>query len=237
MTSLTDQESEQPGRADWKPEDARDPAGLFDGDTGDAPADARTVITYLTRNRVMLGRDEPDLWDMLVAHEETIVRHFHNMYVDLTINRAARVAFKQQVAPDRASHWVVVRAVTLTREASVLALHARERIAHAMPGETVLITRADARDQMEPYWPAQVSNKAAKEKKVNGAIDSLIQQDLLLKRGDDQWEVSPALPLVLTAEAIARFTDLLTAPADGPRLAAVPDDAHPDADEPEDDPQ
>lgn len=227
-----------PGGAEHQPHDIPDPVGLFDGDTGDAPANARTIITYLTRNRVLLGRDEPDLWDMLVTHEARVTRHFHNMYVDLTINRAAKVAFKQQVAPDRAAHWVVVRAVTLTREASVLALHARERIAHAMPGETVLITHADAREQMEPYWPAQVSNRAAKEKKVNGAIDSLVQQDLLLKRGDDQWEVSPALPLVLTAEATARFTDLLTAPdtADEPHLTRVPA-PDPEPDEPEDDRQ
>lgn len=239
MTTISatteDHDPYQHGHAHHEPEVTRDPVGLFDGDTGDAPADARTIITYLTRNRVLLGRDEPDFWDMLVAHEEMVVRHFHNMYVDLTINRAVKVAFKQQVTPDRATQWVVVRAVTLTREASVLALHARERIAHAMPGETVLITRADARDQMEPYWPAHVSNKAAKEKKVNGAIDSLVQQDLLLRRGDDQWEVSPGLPLVLTAEAIARFTDLLTAP-DGLHLTIVPDpDSY--ADDPEDDRQ
>lgn len=237
MTSIpsatNDHEPFQQGYADQEPEIERDLVGLFDGDTGDAPADARTIITYLTRNRVLLGRDEPELWDMLVAHEETVVRHFHNMYVDLTINRAVKVAFKQQVTPDRAAHWVVIRAVTLTREASVLALHARERIAHAMPGETVLITRADARDQIEPYWPARVSNRAAKEKKLNGAIDSLVQQDLLLKRGDDQWEVSPALPLVLTAEAIARFTDLLTAP-DGPHLTTL-SESELEADDPEGD--
>lgn len=228
---------DQPGHPAPEQAVVPDPVGLFDGDTGDAAEDARAVITYLIRNRVLLGRDEPDLWDMLLAHEDTIVRHFHNMYVDLTINRAVKVAFKRQVTPDRADHWVVVRAVTLTREACVLALHARERVARAVPGETVLVTRADARDQMVPYWPVQVSNKAAKEKKVNGAIEALVQQDLLLRRGNDQWEVSPALPLVLTAEAIARFTDLLTAPDDHPdraHLSVVPD-TDPDASDQEDD--
>ena len=43
-----------------------------------------------------------------------------------------------------------------------------------------------------------------------------------MRRGEDQWEVSPAVPLILTAQAIARFTDLLTAPEpDLPRLAAT----------------
>lgn len=189
--------------------------GLFDGDVGDAPADARMVITFLMRNRVLLGRDDPDMWDALVEHERAVVRHFHNMYVDLSIDRGGRVAFKQQVIPDRVPFSVVVRAVTLTREASVLALYARERIAHAVPGETVVITRADARSTMEPYWPVHVANKAAKEKKVNGAIEGLVQQDLLLKLGGDQWEVSPAVALVLTAGAIDRFTDLLTTPDSG----------------------
>lgn len=192
-------------------EDNREP-GLFDGDVGDAPADARMVITYLVRNRVLLGRDEPQLWEALVTHETAVVRHFHNMYVDLGIHRASKVAFKQQITPDRVPFSVTVRAVTLSREASVLALYARERYAHAVPGETVVITRADARSQMEPYWPEQVSNKAAKEKKVNGAIDSLVNQDLLIKLDSGEWEVSPAIALVLTAQAITRFVDLLTSP-------------------------
>jgi hypothetical protein len=206
--------------------DEPDTLGLFDGDTGDAPADARMVITYLTRNRILLGRDEPDMWDALLAHEAAVTRHFHNMYVDLLIHRASRVAFKQQVTPDRAQFSITVRAVTLTREASVLVLFARERLAHAVPGETVVLTRSDARSQMEPYWPAHVSNMAAKEKKVNGALDSLVQQDLLIKTGDDQWEVSPAVAHVLTAQAVARFTDLLTAPdtdGDAGRGSAVVD--------------
>lgn len=186
--------------------------GYFDGDTGDAAPEARMVITFLVRNRVLLGRDDPDLWEALVEHEQVVVRHFHNMYVDLVIDRTHRVAFKQQVIPDRVPFSVTVRAVTLTREASILALYARERVAHAVPGETVVITRADARSQMEAYWPAHVANKAAKEKKVNGAIEALVQQDLLLKLGGDQWEVSPAVALVLTAAAIDRFTDLLTSP-------------------------
>lgn len=185
---------------------------LFDGDIGDAPAQARAVITYLTRNRILHGTNEPDLWEALLQHETVVVRHFHNQYVDLTIHRPTRVAFKQQITPTYAPFWVVVRAVTLTREASILALHLRERAAHAMPGETLLVTRTEAREQMEPFWPAHVANKAAKEKKLNAAIESLIQQDLLLRHGEDEWEISPAVPIVLTAPAIARFTDLLTAP-------------------------
>lgn len=189
-----------------------DETSLFDGDTGDAPEHARAVITYLTRNRILHGANEPELWEALLQHESTVVRHFHNMYVDLTIHRPTTVAFKQQITPAHATYWVVVRAATLTREASILALHLRERAAHAMPGEPLLVTRAEAREQMEPFWPAHVANKAAKEKKVNAAIESLIQQDLLLRHGDDEWEISPAVPLVLTAPAIARFTDLLTTP-------------------------
>jgi hypothetical protein len=207
-------QNEIAGEAAWgNLQDAADSGpGLFDGDTGDAAAEARMVITYLTRNRVLLGRDDPQMWDALVEHEAAVVRHFHNMYVDLVIHRGSKVAFKQQVTPDRVPFSVTVRAVTLSREASVLALYARERLAHAVRGETVVITRADARSQMEPYWPVQVSNKPAKEKKVGGAIESLVQQDLLIKLGDDQWEVSPAIALVLTAPAIDRFTDLLTSP-------------------------
>lgn len=201
-----------PGDGDEPGGDQESVTGLFDGDTGDAPAGARMVITFLTRNRVLLGRDDPELWEALMAQESLVVRHFHNMYVDLVIDRGRRVAFKQQVAPDRVPFSVTVRAVTLSREASVLALYARERLAHAMPGETVIITRADARSQMEPYWPAQVANKAAKEKKVNGALDSLVQQDLLIKSGGDLWDVSPAVALVFSAGAIDRFTDLLTSP-------------------------
>lgn len=210
---------------EWFEQDPGVLSGLFDGDTGDAPVNARMVITFLMRNRVLWGRDDPEMWEALLEYEPMVVRHFHNMYVDLVIDRGHRLVFKQQVVPDRGPFSVVVRAVTLTREASVLALHARERVAHAVPGETVVITREEARSAMEPYWPAHVANKVAKEKKVNGAIEALVQQDLLLKLGGDRWEVSPAIAQVLTAAAIERFTDLLTCPdAAGDDDETDPDD-------------
>lgn len=191
-------------------------AALFDGDTGDASPAARMVITFLVRNRVLLGRDDPEMWDALVEHETDVVRHFHNMYVDLVIHRGMRVAFKQQVLPEKVPYSVTVRAVTLSLEASVLALYARERMMHAVPGETVVISRDEGRSQMEPYWPEHVANKVAKDKKLNAAFDALVGQDLLQELGADRWEVSPAIALVLSGPAVDRFTELLTAPEETP---------------------
>lgn len=207
--------------------------GLFDGDTGDAAAGARTVITHLVRNRVLLGRDHPELWGMLLEHETSVVRHFHNMFVDLIVNRPLQVAYKQQIQPAGVPYSVTVRAATLNLEASVIALYAREQIAAAVPGETVVISRADLRAELEPYWPAQVSNKAAKERKLNAALDSLVTQDLLIKKDEGLWEVSPAVGLVLSAQTIQRFTDLLTTPdqAVRPTIGLVRDADDPDQDE------
>jgi len=75
--------------------DSDELTGLFDGDTGDACADARMVITFLMRNRVLLGWHDHEMWEALVEHEPAVVRHFHNMYVDVVIDRGARVVFKQ----------------------------------------------------------------------------------------------------------------------------------------------
>jgi len=217
-----------------EPDDVEGPGrGLFDGDTGDAAAGARTVITHLVRNRVLLGKDHPELWGVLMEHEASVVRHFHNMFVDLIVHRPLQVAYKQQIQPAGVPYSVTVRAATLNLEASVLALYAREQIAAAVPGETVVINRADVRAELEPYWPAQVSNKAAKERKLNAALDSLVTQDLLIKKDEGSWEVSPAVGLVLSAQVIQRFTDLLTTPdqAARPTMGLVRDADDPDEDE------
>lgn len=186
-------------------------AGLFDGDTGDAPAAAREVITHMVKNPVLWGRDSPRLWEALREHQQAVVRHFHNMYVEVVINPTVQIAYKQQVHPDGEDYSVVVRAKTFTLEASVLALYAREQLALA-GGERVLLGRAEIREQIEPYWPADATNHDNHDKKVNGAIQALVDQDLLLREGPDRWEVSPAVALVFNAEAITRFTDLLTTP-------------------------
>lgn len=202
--------------------------GLFDGDTGDAPPGARTLITYLTRHRVLLGRDQPQLWEELLENEHPVTRHFHNMFVDLVIHRASKVAFKQQISPVGVPFSVTVRATSLSLEACVLVIHMREKFARAIPGEMVTLTRAEARTEMEPYWPAHVSNKAAKGRNLNAALESLAQQDLLLKMDEDQWEVSPAVALLFNAQAITRFTDLLTSPGAADDAVGTRHDAGPD---------
>ncbi|MEU0095576.1 DUF4194 domain-containing protein [Kribbella sp. NPDC006257] len=187
------------------------------------------MITNLMNRRVLLGRSDPGLWETFVDNEIAVTRHFHNMYIDLTVDRGAQVVLKRQVYPDGVDYRVLLREQRATRELSTAMLYLRSeynRQTHS-GAERVQVSRSDLVAEIEAFWPDDETNRKARTGNVNAAIRGLVEQDLLIggKEADD-WEVSPAIQVLFSAEAISRLADWLTEPdrAPGTDQAEVDDD-------------
>lgn len=190
----------------------------FEGDSGTLDADVRAVITSLMSRRVMLGRNDPPMWETFIANEVAVTSHFHNMYIDLVVDRNAQVAFKRQVHPEGVDYRVLLRDQRASREMSAAVLFLRSeynRQAHSGI-ERVSVTRTDLIAEVETFWPETETNRRARGGNVNAAIRSLTEQYLLIGNKDaDEWEVSPAIQTLFSAEAITQLTDWLTDPNRG----------------------
>lgn len=188
---------------------------LFEGDTGTLEEGIRELITFLMAERVFLGRSDPARWDALVEHQQKITSHFHNMYLDLVVDRANRLAFKRQIHPDGAEYRVLLRDQRATRETSIAILYLRDQFNKQTRAgvDRVTITRTDLLADIEAYLPDNEHDLKTRRGNARGAIRSLIGQKLLLgDEADTEWDVSPAVRALFPVEAIDRLTDWLTDP-------------------------
>lgn len=199
----------------------------FEGDSGDLPADVRSVIVNLMNRRVLLGRSDPRLWETFISNEIAVTRHFHNMYIDLMVDRGAQVAFKCQVHPDGVEYRILLREQRATRELSTAMLYLRSEYNRQIHSgaDRVQVSRTDLVAEMEAFWPDDETNRRARGGNVNAAIRSLVEQDLLIgSKEADEWEVSPVIQMLFSAEAITRLTDWLTDPDREPGVDQAGDD-------------
>lgn len=188
---------------------------LFEGDAGTLEEEIRELITFLMAERVFLGRSDPLRWDALIYNQQKITSHFHNMYLDLVVDRANRLAFKRQIHPDGAEYRVLLRDQRANRETSIAILYLRDQFNKQTRagGDRVTVTRTDLLAEIELFLPATENDLKTRRGNAHGAIRSLIGQKLLL--GDEEaaeWEVSPAVRALFPVEAIDRLTDWLTDP-------------------------
>jgi hypothetical protein len=187
----------------------------FDGDSGTLSADVRAVIVTLMSRRILLGRKDPRTWDTFISNEIAVTSHFHNMYIDLFVDRSAQLVFKSQIHPEGVDYRVLLREQRATREMSTAMLYLRSEYNRQIHSgaDRVMVSRADLTSEIETFWPETETNRRARGRNADAAIRRLAEQDLLIGRKDgSEWEVSPAIQVLFSAEAITRLTDWLTDP-------------------------
>lgn len=186
---------------------------LFDGDTGTRSAELRALLTTLLAERVFHGDAKPALWQVLVDHEDDVRSLLHDLYLDLVVSRDRRVAFKQQVRPDR-EHRVLLPARTTSVEfaAGVLLLVEEGRRATLADSVNRTVTRKAFNEAFELMWGTEVTNRVARSRNGNASIRALYEEGLLLGLKDgDEWQISPAIEVLYGPTEIAQLANSLTA--------------------------
>ncbi len=107
--------------------DNANPYALFEGDTGDMPAEARMAAIALKRDRYISG----PTYDTVLDNRDAVVRSLNNDLLDLVINERYRIMYATPVADaDDVTLRSLKTRVSLTREE---AAHARLRCASKRP--------------------------------------------------------------------------------------------------------
>ena len=76
--------------------DNANPYALFEGDTGDMPAEARMAAIALKRDRYISG----PTYDTVLDNRDAVVRSLNNDLLDLVINERYRIMYATPVAGD-----------------------------------------------------------------------------------------------------------------------------------------
>jgi hypothetical protein len=189
------------GPAAEKPKDA----GLFDGDSGSLPLDARRALCQLLAGPSLDAGRHSQLWTALLRQETAIRSRLCDLFLELVIDREGGVAFTRQFDTGELETPVLLRSSPLTFIDSVLLLHLRQQLAEAEAhGHRAVVEEAALLDALSVYEKSVSTDRAGFAKRVAGAITKMKDNHVLdkLRGSDERYEVSPALKLLFSAEDV-----------------------------------
>ncbi|GAB2570056.1 DUF4194 domain-containing protein [Dyella jejuensis] len=201
--------------------------GLFDGDCGSLPYDARRALCQLLAGPSIDAGRHSQLWPALLRHETALRSRLCDLFLELVIDREAGVAFTRQVDTGELETPVLLRSSPLTFIDSVLLLHLRQQLAEAEAhGHRAVVEEAALIDALSVYEKSVSTDRAGFAKRVASSIGKMKDNHVLdkLRGSDERYEVSPALKLLFSAEDVQalakvyrelREADEEEVPADG----------------------
>lgn len=180
-------------------------AGLFDGDCGSLPLDARRALCQLLAGPSLDASRHGQLWPALLRFESALRSRLCDLFLELVVDREAGVAFTRQIDTGELETPVLLRSSPLTFIESVLLLHLRQQLAEAdAHGHRAVVEEAALVDALSVYEKSVSTDRAGFAKRVTAAIGKMKDNHVLnkLRGSEDRYEVSPALKLLFSAEDV-----------------------------------
>ncbi|HHH13681.1 MAG TPA: DUF4194 domain-containing protein [Thiolapillus brandeum] len=187
---------------------AADNSGLYPGDTGTLPLEARRVLVQLLAGPSLDGRRHGRLWPALVQHREAIESRLADLFLELVFDPDLQTAFVRQADTGELDAPILLRRKPLTFLESALLLHLRGLLADAeLRGERAVVDRDEMTEHLALYEPQMNTDHAGFEKKVRAAIEKVKDKNLLsaIRGSEGRFEISPTLKLLFSAEQVAQL--------------------------------
>lgn len=180
-------------------------AGLFPGDTGSLPFDARRALCQLLAGPNLDAERHALLWPVALREEAAIRARLAELFLELVLDRDLGVAFVRQADTGELETPTLLRSSPLTFIDSVLLLNLRQRLAEASAqGQRAAVDTEDLHAQLAVYEPTGGTDRAGFTKKLNAAIEKMKKNNVLqpIRGSEGRFEVSSTLKLLFSAEEV-----------------------------------
>lgn len=180
-------------------------SGLFAGDSGSLPLEARRVLCQLLAGPSVDADRHALLWPVLLREETVIRARLCELFLELVLDRDLRVAFVRQADTGELETPILLRSSPLTFIDSVLLLGLRQRLAEAeAQGQRAVVEVDDLHAQLAVYEPPRGTDRAGFTRKLNAAIEKMKKNNVLqpIRGSEGRHEVSPTLKLLFSAEDV-----------------------------------
>ncbi|MBB3835999.1 hypothetical protein FHR55_004263 [Xanthomonas arboricola] len=193
--------------------------GLFVGDTGQLPVEARRALCQLLSGPSVDAQRHGRLWPALLRSEAAIRSALAELFLELVLDRDTGIAFTRQADTGELETPVLLRSSPLTFIDSVLLLHLRQQLADAdARGVRAVVEDAELSDALAVYEKNLSTDRAGFLRRVATAVQKMKDNHVLTRlRGDEaRYEVSPALKLLFSAEDVAALGQVYRQLREGP---------------------
>jgi len=202
------------------PTDSVGEAGLFPGDSGSLPFEARRVLCQLLAGPSVDAERHALLWPVLLREEVALRARLCELFLELVLDRELRVAFVRQADTGELETPTLLRSSPLTFIDSLLLLALRQRLAEAeAQGQRAVVEVDELHAHLAVYEPPQGTDRAGFTKKLNAAIEKMKKNNVLqpIRGSEGRHEVSPTLKLLFSAEDVQALGAVYREHLDGKR--------------------
>lgn len=190
--------------------DEPDREGLFDGDIGDVPAEARYALTRLLRDRYVSDEDpgkyRMSTYSLILQHREDVTRTLNNLCLTLNLNEKYRVAWASTAPFDGDMPGVVLkRGLVQKRDVTILLVTLRIAAQNAeLDGrEHWYIDRSEIEDTFVTVAPyADEGDANLVRKRIESAINECMTFGYMQQThaAENRYRILPIVPCIMTLE-------------------------------------
>ena len=213
------------------------PPPQWPGDTGTLPLEVRRTIARLLRGPYLSHRKDPNLWPVLLVHEDVIRSRLADLLLDLLVDADAEVAFCRNAdVGDEVSVPKMLRRSSLSFLDTALLLHLREQLLRGeATDERVVLGYPALHAHLSGFAPHEGTDPKKFDERLRASIERMKKWSILVTTDtEDRWEISRILRLLVGPETIAQIEAEYRAILEG-HESLRPDE--PDSDDEAEDPE
>lgn len=184
---------------------------LWPQDRGTLPLDARTALLQLVRGPYIHETRDAKLWAALMAHRAAIASRLADLFLNLTIDEEAGVAFARNATSEDRELPRAARTNTMTLLDSIMVLTLRRELLLAC-GNRVFVGKDELFEALAQYRNLDQLDPASYRDRLKTSWNRLVEMRILLKgEADDRYEISPVLKIIFGAEEAQAVSDAFEA--------------------------
>lgn len=183
-------------------DEAPDDRGLWPGDSGTLPLNARRALLQLIRGPMVTAARHGELWAAIVSNRPLIESALANLFLTLVVSENEGIAFVRDAPAIDDRIPSAVRKQKLTFVDTILLLTLRRLLLLEGSGRA-FVSKREVFDQLSAYRTAAALDEAGFLKKLEASWSKFVKTAILLPTEDEgRFEVSPVLALIFNAEEI-----------------------------------
>ncbi|WP_294179460.1 DUF4194 domain-containing protein [uncultured Schumannella sp.] len=175
--------------------------GLWPGDAGVLAHQSRRALVSLVKGPYLARSQRRELWEALLADQESIRSRLNDMFLDLIIDLEQELAFVKPAELDDAPEVVRTRTLTFLDTATLLVL--RQALLLDEGRGRVLIGLEEVAEHLAVYRKSR--DEPDFRKRVNASWATMLKLGLLHQTDTERAEISPIVRYLI----------------DGPRVATI----------------
>ena len=185
-----------------------DDEGLFLGDTGSLPVEARRVLVQLLRSSYISYDSNAKDWPYLIEYRSSIKSVLNDLFLELFIDVRNEIAYCLPVETVDDSFLKLKREHELTETQSLLLVFLRQQYASQISGgaENVWVDGKDIYEYLERLFSEGTVNHAQSAKTINSSIEYMRKQRYIepVRGVSDRYRVLPIIETAFPLEKILK---------------------------------